>query len=59
MVGCVPVDDGVVVFYRNRTSTDQVAGFGSGLKTGIGRGQMLDRIVQHFSDLRKALEAAD
>lgn len=56
VVGCVPVEQGTIMFYRNRTSTDQVAGFGSGLKHGIGRGQMADTIVKDFKALRKVLE---
>ncbi len=55
VAGCVPVEGGVVVFYRNRTSTDQVAGFGSGMKKGIGRGQMKDSIVEHFETIKRQL----
>ena len=35
VAGAWPMQDGIIVFYRNRTSTDQVAGFGSGMKKGI------------------------
>jgi len=55
VVGCVPVEDGTVVFYRNRTFTDQVAGFGSGMKHDIGRGQMRKAIEDHFEAMRRAL----
>jgi hypothetical protein len=34
-----------MVFYRSRISTDQVAGFGSSLKKGIGRGVMAKQLM--------------
>jgi len=36
----LPVQEGVLLLYVNRTSTDQVAGFGSSAKHSIGRGVM-------------------
>jgi hypothetical protein len=56
VAGAMPVDGDLVIFYRNRTSTDQVAGVGSGMKKGIGRGQMRDTIIKNFEDIRKTLE---
>jgi len=51
-----PVKEGTFVFYSNRTSTDQVAGFGGGMKRKIG-GQMLQReVVKLFTTYREALE---
>ena len=35
-----PAPGGVIVVYLNRTFTDQVAGFGSGLAHKIGRGRL-------------------
>ena len=55
MVGCLPFNDGTVLFYRNRTSTDQVAGFGGGAKRKIGRGMLRDAVVQNFEDVREKL----
>lgn len=56
VAGCFPVEKGTVVFYTNRTSTDQVAGFGSSLKHKIGRGRMRDEVVTHFQTVRRAIE---
>ena len=36
VAGLMPVEGGTVVGYTNRTSTDQVAGFGGGTKRSIG-----------------------
>jgi hypothetical protein len=52
LAGCLPVEGGSVVFYSNHTSTDQVAGFGSGMRHSIGRGQMRDEIVKSFERIR-------
>ncbi len=56
VMGALPVEGGLVVFYRNRTFTDQVAGFGSGLKKGVGRGQMQSTVVKLFKEARRQLE---
>ena len=51
-----PVKEGTFVFYSNRTSTDQVAGFGGGMKRKIG-GQMLQKeVIKLFTTYREALE---
>jgi hypothetical protein len=51
-----PIKEGTFVFYSNRTSTDQVAGFGGGMKRKIG-GQMLQKeVIKLFTTYRKALE---
>ncbi len=55
VAGAWPMQDGIIVFYRNRTSTDQVAGLGSGMKKGIGRGQMTDAIIEFFEDTQEML----
>jgi len=49
----LPINDGTVVFYRNRTSTDQVAGFGGAAKRGIGREMMKGKIVEKFEEIQK------
>ena len=56
VAGCFPAEKGTVVFYTNRTSTDQVAGFGSSLKHKIGRDRMRDEVVAHFQTVRRAIE---
>jgi len=56
LAGCFPVQGGSIVFYANRTNTDQVAGFMSGMKHGIGRGQMRDEITKTFQQVRAAIQ---
>ena len=53
--GGLAVKGGTLVFYVNRTFTDQVAGFGCGLKHNIGRGQMLDDVINKLKKLRDEL----
>jgi hypothetical protein len=52
--GALPVEDGVMVFYGNRTSSDQVAGFMSGMRHEIGRGMMRDSLVEAMEEIRAA-----
>ncbi|MHC4649494.1 MAG: hypothetical protein ACYTES_01395 [Planctomycetota bacterium] len=59
VMGAVPVEGGIVMFYRNRTFTDQVAGFGSDMKKGIGRGQMHKTIVKLFKEAERQLEQGE
>jgi hypothetical protein len=54
--GLLPVKEGTVVFYLNRTSTDQVAGFGSGMKRKIGSQMLRDEVIKLFSEYRRSLE---
>jgi hypothetical protein len=53
--GVLPFKNGVIVFYLNRTFTDQVAGFASGLAHKIGRGRMAEAITKNFEDMRTGL----
>ncbi|MGZ8136325.1 MAG: hypothetical protein ACXW1W_04385 [Methylococcaceae bacterium] len=55
-IGCLPYQDGSLIFYANRTSTDQVAGMGSSLKHSIGREQMRAEIVKRLKKLEKILK---
>ena len=53
MVAAVlPAKEGAIIFYSNRTSTDQVAGFGSSAKHSIGRKIMAKQIASLFEELR-------
>jgi hypothetical protein len=54
--GCLEVQGGTMVFYVNRTFTDQVAGWGSSLKHSIGRGQMLDEVAASLKNARQQLQ---
>ena len=46
------VQGGTLVFYMNRTFTDQVAGFASGLRHSIGRQQMLSKVAATLKGIR-------
>jgi hypothetical protein len=54
--GAAQVEQGTLVFYVNRTSTDQVAGFGGGVKRSIGRGMMRSAVVEQFESIRRQVE---
>lgn len=54
--GCIAVPGGSVVFHSNHTSTDQVAGIGSGLRHSIGRDQMRDETIEGFEQMRASLK---
>ena len=54
--GGLQVQGGTLVFYVNRTFTDQVAGFGSGLKHSIGRGRMLSEVAANLQRIREQLQ---
>lgn len=57
LVGFLPVEEGTVVVYVNRTSTDQVSGFGGSAKRSIGAKVMASQLQELFEKLR-AHEAA-
>lgn len=52
----VPVPEGTVVVYRARVSTDQVAGFGSSMKKGIGRSVMAKQLTNIFERSRDSFK---
>ena len=54
--GGLEVQGGTLVFYVNRTFTDQVAGLGSGLKHGIGRSLMLFEVAANLKRIREQLQ---
>lgn len=56
VLGCLPYHDGAIIFYALRSSTDQVAGFGSGMKHSIGRDRMKDEMVKQLQRLRTTLK---
>ena len=56
IIACLPYRKGTLVFYSNRTFTDQVAGFGSGLKHLIGDSQARSEISNLLENLRNALK---
>lgn len=54
----LPVEDGAVVLYLTRTSTDQVGGLGSTAKRAIGNKLMGARMADNFERARAVLAAA-
>ncbi len=54
VAGFLPVERGTLVVYVNRTSTDQVAGFGGSTKRAIGEKLMASQLRELFTKLRKA-----
>jgi len=48
----MPVENGTVVVYLNRTTTDQLGGFGASAKQSIGRGIMAKQIGAIFEKAR-------
>jgi len=55
-IACLPYRDGSLVFYANRTFTDQVAGMGSSLKHSIGREQARGEMTKLLKNMRKSLK---
>jgi hypothetical protein len=49
--GVLPVDEGSIVFWTNRTSTDQTGGFGSWIKHAIGDRIMAKQMRRTFEKL--------
>ena len=55
VVGLFPAGDKTTMFYLNRTSTDQVAGFMSGTRHSIGRKMMEKEVRKLFDDALTAV----
>ncbi len=51
--GCGQVAEGTIVYYVNRTSTDQVAGFMQDTKHSVGRKQMREELIKMFEEIKK------
>jgi hypothetical protein len=54
--GCLAVEGGTLAFCINRTFTDQVDGWGSGLKRNLGRAQMFFEVQAGFSRMREQFQ---
>lgn len=55
----LPVEEGTLVVYTNRTSTDQVAGFGGQLRRKIGDDLMGRTLEQLYQDIANDLSQGD
>lgn len=53
--GTVPYQDGALVLYSARSSTDQVSGMGEALKHSIGRKQMEKEMIKKFQALKASV----
>ena len=56
VAGFLPVQGGTIVAYTNHTFTDQVAGFGGGVKRSIGRRMMASKLTQMFEAARNRID---
>ncbi len=56
LVGLIPVEKGTLVVYLNRTSTDQVAGFGGSAKRSLGSKIMASQLKALFQKVKSAAE---
>ena len=56
VAGFLPVQGGTIVAYTNHTFTDQVAGFGGGVKRSIGRRMMASKLTQMFETARNRID---
>ncbi len=52
---CLPYHKGSLVFYLNRTFTDQITGFGSSLKQLIGNNQAQTEVTKLLKNLRSSI----
>lgn len=53
----LPTSSGTIVLYANRTSTDQVTGFGGGMKRSIGSEVLESQLRKMFQKLRATVKS--
>lgn len=56
MAGCLPLENQTLVFYINRTSTDQVAGVAKDMRHSMGRKHMRAQVVTSLEKIRAEIE---
>lgn len=56
IAGFLPVSEGTLVVYQNRTSTDQVEGFGGGTKRSLGERVMASQLEALFAKFQRAAD---
>ena len=54
LAAMIPVKKGTLVVYGNRTSTDQVTGFGGGAKRSIGSKMLASQLEGIFSKIQQS-----
>ena len=52
----LPTQSGTLVVYANRTSTDQIEGFGGGAKRSIGSRVLASQLQSLFEKVRRAVK---
>lgn len=52
----IPIKDGVLVLGLFRTSSDAVAGFGSGVKHSIGRKLLANNLIKYYQQVQKLIK---
>jgi len=57
ILGCVAHNGGTIVFFTNRTFTDQVTGFAAGIARSIGRSRIEKSVSEQLERLRTTLES--
>jgi len=57
VAGAIPHEDSSVVFYGNRTYTDQITGIGSDVKQSMGGKQLAEEIKALLTDIRTGIES--
>jgi len=57
IVGCLPVNQGTVVFYTNRLSTDRInVESVADILREVGQGHLREKVTEHFKDIRQFLQ---
>ena len=59
VAGLMPYEDYTVVFYSGRTYTDQVTGFGSGIKHSVGGKALSLSVEALITDIRDGIESGN
>jgi hypothetical protein len=52
IAAALPVEEGLVAFYSNRTSIDQLAGFGGKVARPIAAPRLIERVTKRFETVR-------
>ena len=56
VIGAIPTPQGVLLFYRNRAFTDQVAGRIGSAKKVIGRRRQRNAVIDYLEAIRSSLD---
>ena len=59
VIGCLPCEEGTVVFYMNHLFTNRVEGFAHRMKKAEGKKIVTKSVSEYFGGLRDLLEGFD